>query len=553
MRDWNGLLTQLTPQKVAELRSQGYWGERRLCHHVDEAASRTPDRAAVVDRGGTTSYLELQRLSHVVAAGLAGLGVGPGDVVSWQLPNRLEVVALMVACTRLGAVFNSLAPIFREREVSTMLALGAPKVVATVESFRDFGHAKMMSAIAQDLSDVPTVVVIEGAGGDLGWPQLLADGQARFDAEGPVDAGTSADAVAQLAFTSGTTGEPKGILHTHNSLYYGGRVIVERRGLTPDGVYHMASTLGHQTGILFGVLAPVQLGATMVLQDVWDAGDYLDMVEANGITMTNGATPYLQDTLERADFAARDTSTLRQVGCFGSGFPSPLARRAVQMLPGVEFYGIWGMTEVGLATAHSPGDPPEIVCDTDGHAVFPIEVAIRSDDLAEELGPDEEGEMVVRGPSRHLGFLQPGLAPSHFLDGDWYVTGDRGRIRSDGRLVMTARSKDIIIRGGENVPVLEVENVLIEHPDVWSAAVVAVPDERLGEKACACLVLRDGASFDLAELRRWLAEKKVTRQFWPEYVQVYPEFPVTPSGKIKKFVLREQVAAIATRPIDEGA
>lgn len=400
MRDWNGLLTQLTPQKAAGLRAQGYWGERRLCHHVDEAASATPDRAAVVDRGGVTSYRELQRLSHAVAAGRGGLGVEPGDVVSWQLPNRLEVVVLMVACTRLGGVFNSLAPIFREREVSTMLALGAPKVVVTVESFRDFGHAKMMSAIAQDLSDVPTVVVIEGAGGDLGWPQLLASGQARLYAEGLVDAGTSADAVAQLAFTSGTTGEPKGILHTHNSLYYGGRVIVERRGLTPDGVNHMASTLGHQTGILFGVLAPVQLGATMLLQDVWDAGDYLDMVEANGVTMTNGATPYLQDTLEHADFTARDTSTLRQVGCFGSGFPSPLARRAVQMLPGVEFYGIWGMTEVGLATAHSPGDPTGIVCDTDGHAVLPIEVAIRSDDLTEELGPDDEGEMVVRGPSR---------------------------------------------------------------------------------------------------------------------------------------------------------
>lgn len=552
MRDWNGLLTQLTPEKAAYFRAQGYWGEQRLCHQVDEAAARTPGRAAVVDRGGATSYAELQRLSHIVAAGLVRLGVGPGDVVSWQLPNRLEVVVLMAACSRIGAVFNSVAPIFREHEVSTMLALGAPKVVVTVESFRDFGHAKMMSSIAQNLPDVPTVVVIDGAGGDVGWSQVLADGQERLDTEGPADADVSADSVAQLAFTSGTTGEPKGILHTHNSLLCGGKVICERRGLTSDGVYHMASTLGHQTGILFGIVAPIRLGATAVLQDLWDAGDFLDMVEATGVTMTNGATPYLQDTLERSDFASRDTSTLRQVGCFGSGFPSPLARRAAEMLPGVEFYGIWGMTEVGLATSHAPGEPLEIVCDTDGHAVFPIEVAIRSDDLADELGPDEEGEMVVRGPSRHLGFLQPGLAPSHFLDEDWYVTGDRGRIRPDGRLVMTARSKDIIVRGGENVPVLEIENVLIEHPDVWSAAVVAVPDERLGEKACACLVLREGTSFDLAELRRWLAEKKITRQFWPELVRIYAEFPVTPSGKIKKFVLREQVAAEAAVPSDEG-
>lgn len=546
MRDWDALLTQLTPDKAAEYRAQGFWGERRLCHQLDDAARRTPTRPAVVDRAGSTTYAELARASHEVAHGLVGLGVRAGDVVSWQLPNRREVVVLMAACSRIGAVFNSVAPIFREHEVATMLGLGEPAVVITVESFRGFAHAAMMRTIARDLRGTPPVVVLDGTEGDLAWSELVAEGRRRLDTHGPLPVDVPADTVAQLAFTSGTTGEPKGILHTHNSLLYGGRVIVERRALDADGVYHMASTLGHQTGILFGVLAPLSLGATMVLQDVWEAGEYLDMVETHGITMTNGATPYLQDTLERPDFADRDTSTLRQVGCFGSGFPSPLARQAARLLPRVTFYGIWGMTEVGLATSHDPGDPQEIVCDTDGHAVPPLEVAIRSEDLRDELGPDEEGEMVVRGPSRHLGFLQAGLAPAHFLEGDWYVTGDRGRLRPDGRLVMTARSKDIIVRGGENIPVLEIETALIDHPDVWSVAVVAVPDERLGERACACLVLRGDARVDLPELQRWLADKKITPQFWPEYVRVFPEFPVTPSGKIKKFALREEVATLGT-------
>lgn len=553
MRDWSELLTQLTEQKLTDFHAAGYWGDIRLCHQLDAAAERDPDRVAVVDRNGRTSYRELAELSRVVAAGLAELGVEEGDLVAWQLPNRVELIVLVAACSRLGAVFNALPPIFREREVSVMLGLGRPTVLVTVDSFRGFGHAKMMTMLRDGLPSVRQLVVIDGEAPEegLSWSELLAAGTRRIAGAGFTDAAVSADAVAQLAFTSGTTGEPKGVLHTHNTLLYGGRVIVERRELESDGVYHMASTLGHQTGMLFGVLAPIRLGATIVLQDVWDAGEYLDLVESEGVTMTNGATPFLQDTLEHPEFASRDLSSVRQVGCFGSGFPTPLAIRARRELPEVDFYGIWGMTEVGLGTSHNRTDPLEVVSRTDGIARSPIEVRILSDDLTTVLGTDEVGEMVVRGPSRHVGFLQPGLAPAHFLPGDWYVTGDRGCINADGYLVMSARSKDIIIRGGENIPVVEVEDLLLAHPDVYSVAVVAVPDERLGERACACVVLRAGASFDVEDLRGWLREHQLTPHFWPEFVRVYDEFPVTPSGKIKKFTLREQVADLAPRSLDD--
>ena len=541
-RDWGRLLTQLMPENAQRYREAGHWRGERLYELVDRWAADRADVTAVVDSRGRWTYGELAKTVHAVAGALVGLGVGPGDVVACQLPNWRELNAVAVACTRIGAVFSLIAPIFRERDLGRMLALAEPAVLFTCDRFRDFDHAAMGAKLVRQVDSRPRLVVVgEPRTDGVAWEEILAEADAGIDIPGP-----DPSSVAQLAFTSGTSGEPKGILHTHETLMHSPRGVIERYALTQDDCQHVASTLGHQSGVLNGICSPVLLGGTVVLQDIWDADEFCRLVEREGITVTCGAIPFLSDFLASPELTRRDLSTLRLFGCFGSGLPEALATEAAARLPNCTLYGGWGMTECGLPICNPPSDSIELVCETDGVLVPGSEVQIRDAELAYEQPPGVEGELLVRGPGRHLGFLQPTLSESLFLDDDWYVTGDRGYLRADGYFVMTGRSKDIIVRGGENVPVAEVENVLLKHQAIRSVAVVAYPDERLGERACACVELSGAGPLDLDGLRDWLRTTGLTPHYWPERVEVFDALPMTPSGKIQKAELRATLAGEGT-------
>lgn len=538
-RDWTSLLAQLTPEKARAYREQGHWRDRRLDQLVERWATERPEAPAVVDPRGCWTYADLWNASRRLAGALAGLGVRPGDVVAYQLPNWRESIALVVACSRLGAVFSSIAPIFRERDLRRMLALAEPRVFITCDRFRGFDHAGQAALLAAELDPPPHVVVLGDApGGAIAWEPWLADGDPSFSPEPP-----DADTVVQLAFTSGTTGEPKGILHTHNTLLHTPHEVIARFAATAEDCPHMAATLGHQSGVVWGICAPFVLGAKVVLQDVWDPDVFCRLVESERITWTCGAIPYLSDVLASPESSVRDLSSLRLFGCFGSGLPETLAAEAAKRLPGCTLYGGWGMTENGLPICNLPDDPFELVAGTEGLPVAGAEVQIRDSELTTVLPPGVEGEMLFRGPSCHLGFVQPELTRTLFLEDGWYVTGDRGYLRDDGYFVMNGRSKDIIVRGGENIPVAEVENLLLKHPAIRFVAVVAYPDERFGERACACVQLWKPQPFDLALLREWLETTGLTRQYWPERVEVYDALPMTASGKIQKVELRALLAA----------
>lgn len=538
MKDWHSHLSQYDAEKAAHYRSQGWWRDRLLAEHLAEAAAQRPDHPAVIDRSGVTTYRELGQAADAVAAGLALRGVEPGDVVSSQLPNWWEALAVASACSRIGAVYNGISPIFRARDVRTMARLAQPRVFIAPAEFRGFDHAALALDIAAQTPSITSVILIgdhlrEGA---ESWTDLTE----RSDVLLPPR--PHPDQVAEIAFTSGTTGEPKGILHTHNTALAPVTASVERFGLNADDVFHMASTIGHQTGFLFGVEMPIVVGGTVVLQEAWDAEEFVRLVAAHKITMTNGAIPFLSDTLSAANFAEHDLSSLRLFGCFGAGLPSPLATEAATMLPDAQLFGGWGMTEIGLAVTNLPGDRLEDICTSDGVAMPGAEVIVVDELSWQELPPDEEGQFLTRGALRHLGFIQTELMAQCLRPDDWYITGDRGYKRPDGQLVMTTRAKDIIVRGGENIPVSEVESLLLAHPAIASVAVVAVPDKRLGERACACVITHSGHGFDLAMLQDWCREQELTPQFWPESLRVMDTFPLTPSGKIKKFTLRAELA-----------
>lgn len=542
--------TTLTPAQVETFTRAGYWRDRTITDFLDEAAATTPDKPAFIDSRTQVTFGELKQQVDRCALGLLELGIEPGDVVSFQLPNWIEWVVVHYAASRIGAVSNPLIPIYREREVGFMVGLAKSRLIVVPQEFRGFDYPAMVERMRGDWPALEHVLVVGGPDGPTSWEQFMATpweehrDPAELDAVRP-----DPNAVTLLIFTSGTTGEPKGVMHTHNTAVAANDPLPERLGITAESVFHMASTLAHLTGFLYGARLSVQNGATCVLQDVWDAATFIELVERHGITYTSAATPFLHDLVNAPDLDQHDLSTLVRFCCMGAPIPRALVREARDRLPALTVLGGWGQTEEGLVTLGIPGDPEEKIIDTDGFPFPGMEIRV-VDFGGTPLPAGEEGALQVRGPFVFVGYAER-LDMTRALfredpDGDWFDTGDLAHVDNDGYLRISGRTKDVIIRGGENIPVSYVENVLYEHPDVDNVAVVAVPDPRLQERACACLVLKPGApELTFAAMQEFLAAKGVAKQYWPEKLVILDDFPKTPSGKVQKFQLRDAVGSSA--------
>jgi cyclohexanecarboxylate-CoA ligase len=541
------LETTLTREYAERMVETGRWADRLLTDDLDAAARSRPDRTAMVDARASLTYAELLGLTDRVALGLLELGVRHGDVVTVQLPNWNEFVVMVLALERIGAVINPVAPIFREREVASMLRLARPVAAVVPRRFRGFDFPAMYAGLRSGAPCLRSLVVVDGEAGegDLSWTELVELG---VRSEGHRSAlawlRPDPDDVCELIFTSGTTGEPKGVLHTHHTLGAAAWGAIRAQRLSPDDVFHMASTFAHQTGFVYGVRLPVHLGATGVWQDVWDGPGFVELVERHGITFTMGATPFVADTLRAL---GADTSPLRTLRTFisaGAPIPVPIAEEVRLRLPTRLAPG-WGMTENGLVTVCTADDPPEKTTSSDGRPHPGNELQVRGLD-GRPLPVGAEGDLFVRGSFMFVGYVQGRAFTQRFFDAHgWFETGDRARLDEDGFVRITGRTKDIIIRGGENIPVKEIEDVMLRHPAVAQVALVGAPDERLGEAAAAYVVLAPSGSLDLDGLRDHLRQNGVTPQYWPERLEVIDQMPTTPSGKIQKFRLREMAALAA--------
>ncbi|MFE3170728.1 AMP-binding protein [Amycolatopsis sp. NPDC059090] len=536
--------TILNDETIEAHTRAGYWVNRTITDYLDDAAAATPDKTAFVDSQRSITFGQLKHEVDRCARGLMELGVRPGDVVSFQLPNRIEWIVVHYAASRIGAVSNPLIPIYRDREVGFMVALAKSKVLVVPQEFRGFDYPAMARRLRPQWPDLEHVLVVGSSWDEFAatpWEQRRELPSWRPD---PND-------VTLLIFTSGTTGEPKGVMHTHNTAIAANNPLPDRLGITSDSVLHMASTLAHLTGFLYGARLGVQNGATCVLQDVWDAARFVELVAEHGITYTSAATPFLHDLLSAPNLAEHDLHSLQRFCCMGAPIPRALVRQARQKLPGLVVLGGWGQSEDALVTLGIPGDPDDKLIDTDGYPWPGMRIRVVDPD-GTELPPGAEGRLQVAGPFLFVGYAERLELARESFTGDWFDTGDLAAIDADGYLRIAGRTKDVIIRGGENIPVAYVENVLYEHPDVEAVAVVAVPDPRLQERACACLVLKPGVDLDLEKLRGFLAGKGVAKQYWPERVELFPELPRTASGKIQKFQLRslvEQENGTGPRPI----
>ncbi|MBT2301929.1 AMP-binding protein [Variovorax paradoxus] len=525
------------------MRREGFWLDTSYDAFLAKAIAATPDRDALVgyraDREGVVRFTwrELGDLVSRVSASLRHLGIGPGDIVAVQVPNWWEFVVTSLACGRIGAVVNPLMPIFRERELSFMLGFAEAKALVVPREFRGFDHAAMAYSLKAALPKLEHVIVIDGTGEDSFERRLLA-GDDRVEAvEPPL---LAPDAMAVVMFTSGTTGSPKGVMHTINTLVACNRSLAGRFGLTGQDVLLACSPLGHMTGYAAVMMLGLYLGATVVLQDVWEARRGVTLMADEGVTFTAASTPFLSDICEFVAGGAPRPAQLRSFLCGGAPIPPVLIERAARELD-LKVCSLFGMTESLSTSLTEPARAADKSASTDGRPLEGVGVRI-ADDNGDEAPRGVTGRLLVRGAQMFMGYFKRADIETFDADG-WFDTGDLAYMDEEGYIRINGRTKDVLIRGGENVPVVEIEALLYKHPAIAAAALVGYPDARLGERGCACVVLRPGTSLSLQDLQAYMAECKVAKQYWPERVHIMAELPRTPSGKIQKFKLRELAGA----------
>jgi cyclohexanecarboxylate-CoA ligase len=535
----------LPSYRLAE--AKGLWLDRLLVDDLDDAVASHPGKLAFA---GTNSmrhtevrltYAQLAERVERIAAGLMRLGVERGDAVAFQLPNWWEFTALVLACNRIGAVANPLMPIFRERELKYMLGFSEAKVAIVPWVWRGFNHASALAGLRADLPLLQHVLVIGGT--DPSFEQvLLAPEPSEFERREISVRRPSPNDLALIMYTSGTTGEPKGAMHTSNTLLACSTNMVRDIPLSSDDVVLMGSPYAHLTGYLYGMINPLRLGATAVALDTWTAQGAADLIQKEGCTFTMGATPFLSDLVNFVPEQRGKLKTLRTMVCGGAPVPRVLVQRAKAELD-FDVLAIWGMTENGAFTLTRKSDPQDIVFGSDGRALPGCETRI-VDDERRPVPAATVGNLQARGVQQFVGYLKKPHLNATDAQG-WFDTGDLARQDANGYIRISGRTKDVIIRGGENIPVAEVEDLIYRHPMVAECAIVAMPDERLGERSCVFVITRGGVPLDLTELAQFLGSNGMAKPYWPERLVIVTEMPRTPSGKIQKFKLREMAAMMS--------
>jgi cyclohexanecarboxylate-CoA ligase len=521
--------------------TSGFWRNQTINQFISQALENRPNDTAVVayrsERAAPIriGYRELDRRVELIARGLSKLGIGRGDVVSWQLPNWWEFIAIALACARIGAVANPIMPIFRQRELKFMLDFGESKVFIVPKSYKGFDYEAMANDMRSDLPFLQHLVVLDGEANNSFSKLLLCEAlpPAKSNPLGPDD-------VMLLMYTSGTTGEPKGVMHTSNTLFANLHGFIEAYGLTSQDVILGASPMAHLTGFGYLAMIPLILNGTTVLQDVWDPKQALELIRAEGITFSMASSPFVADLCNAAEAGGPMSPQFANFCCAGAPIPPVLIERARRLL-GLAVSSAWGMTECGAVTITEPARTDEKSGSTDGRPLSGIELRIVNMD-GQPLPAGQTGSLFVRGSSLFAGYLKRPHLNATDIEG-WFDTGDLAYLDTEGYVRINGRSKDLIIRGGENIPVMEIENLLYKHPAIALVAIVGYPDTRLGEKACAFVAVKPGHTFSIEEMSRYLSEHQVTRQYHPERLEIMEDLPKTPSGKLQKFKLRDSAKA----------
>jgi len=511
-------------------------GARTLWELIDRRAAATPDRPMLLDESGRTmSFGEYRDAATRVAAGLHASGIGEGDPVSWQLPTRIDTIVLSGALCRLGAVQNPIIHLYRDREVAFALRQTGARQFFIPGEFRGFDYRELAARVSADLPDPPAVVVVDDGLPD-GDPAALPSPPAMVD--DPADL-----PVRWIYYTSGSTADPKGVCHTDRSLLAGGWGLAVALDMSPDDVGSIAFPYAHIGGPDY-LVTQLCLGFPALLLDAFSAPDALPVLRRDHVTMVGGSTAFYQAFLaeQRKDPTTPILPDLRLMSGGGAPKPPELHYEVQREIGGRGIAHGYGMTEVPMIAQGSPHDTDEQLANTDGKPIVGIEVRIVALD-GRPAAPDEEGEIRTRGPMVFRGYTDPALTRDAFDDDGFFRTGDLGKLRADGHLVVTGRLKDVIVRKGENISAKEIEDLLYTHPKVADVAVIGLPDPERGERVCAVVQVPDGSDpLEFDEMVAFCRDAGLMTQKIPEQLEVRRDLPRAATGKIVKTKLRDEYA-----------
>lgn len=509
---------------AAAARADGLWADITLADALADAVKADPQRVLLVD--GEVRLTAEKLLGQAQSlAGAMQERMERGSTVSFMLPNWHEAAVIYLAATLAGMVANPVLPSLREHDLRFILPDAGTRMIFVPREFRGFECAAMVRAVVSDLDDPPEVVVVRGEAPEADSLAALLEGGGDYR---PIS--LDADDVRMIMYTSGTTGRPKGVMHTHNTIHALIMQLGQHWLIEPGDTFLVPSPVSHIGGSIYAFEAPLLLGSTAVLMDRWDAAQAIPIMLREKVSHMAGATPFLQHLLNAARGADTHLPDLKVFICGGASVPPALIREASDYFEKARVSRVYGSTEVPVTTVGAlERNGMEEAAETDGKP-----------GIAEVMLGDA-AEILARGPQMLVGYIHAEDEDSAFDDRGFYRTGDQGAFTESGHLMVTGRIKDLIIRNGENIAPKEIEDLLLGHEAIVEIAIVGIPDPRTGEKACAVIVPAEGREPGVIDLAEYLAGFGVAKFKYPERVDLREALPKNDAGKVLKHVLRDEL------------
>jgi acyl-CoA synthetase (AMP-forming)/AMP-acid ligase II len=532
-------------EEITSFYELGYWETDTALDLIDALAVQRPNNIFVSDSTTSLSFSQLREQAYRTAAGLVRAGIEPGDRIGIQIPNWTDFVVAVLAAARCRAVVVPMMTIYRNDEVNYILQHSGARAALTCGEFGGFNFAEMYEELYDDCPQLENIYLAranEVTGRSNTMESLMADGDLD-DIIAEIGDGPKPDDGHLIIYTSGTTARPKGCFHTWNTAAFTARVMAKNLACSKNDVAFGPSPVTHGTGYITSVLIPLVSGGSSHFMEAWDPVEAIERINKYGCTTAVTATPFLQMLLDAYDSDVHDISSLRLWVAAGSPIPPAIVERSRIAVPGLEVLSLYGRSENFVTTMCNTGDDQVLTTTSDGCAPEGVEIAAVDLD-GNEVTPGDEGDLAYKGPGHMIEyFRQPELNSELYTETGFSRSGDLGTINDAGYLRVTGRLKDIIIRGGMNISANEIENLILAHPSVQGVAIVAMPDEILGERACAFVVPTEGTRPSLNELTAYLREEhNMAIQKLPERLELVDALPLTAAGKVQKHTLRAEIA-----------
>lgn len=522
----------------------GYWNQETLLDCWNVAVANDREREFIVDDlGNRYTYQAVDEKAEIIAAYFRKVGIVPGDVISFQLPVWIEFVLITIACLKVGAVINPIGMCYRAKELEYLLNLAQTKVFFCPTWHHKTNYESMIQGAIKNIGSLKQVILLDNckrkSGHTITLKEILnanLDSKTKSENEKKIDS----NELAVILYTSGTTGGIKGVMLTHNNIIFSEKYFNKELGLTKEDIMFMPAPLNHATGFHHGIIAPMLLGAKVVIQSKFESLKAIELINRERCTYSMGSTPFIYDILQDIKTGKQRLDTLKFYLCGGAPIPGDMVACAYQY--GIKLCEVYGSTESVPHVFVRPDETLKLMGSTSGRPMEGIEVRI-VDENRRPVPAGTVGEEASRGPNVFVGYLRDQVATEKDLDEDgWFYSGDLCVADETGNIKVIGRKKDIIVRGGENLNTNHICDYVSKHPDIIDQAVIAMPDERLGERICAYVVLKKGKeNLDLKKLQIYMNQKKIPKRYWPERLEMIDEIPRTDSGKVKKNLLRDDL------------